>query len=324
MRFFRLLAALALALAGSLTATASDAEAPGTGQLAVAVLDMSGSPALGSIQVLDSTGNSVASAPGVTSRTFELAPGTYAVVVATPWGGFMCAGLNPCDYNGILLRTVLANGSLTVSAGNTRTVTVQEQPPAEVVGTPQVGSTLVIAYSESLRQLLNVLAGGGGTARPTVEWLRDGTPIAGATGETYVPTGADAGRGIAARLSYTGVGLTYMMQLTGGTPIPPVTTSPVSATKRPTKAYVRMIRDHITVRQRGVVRVDVTAPNTIVTGKVKVTVGDWTQTRPLRNGRVAVQLPALGPGRYVVHATYLGTAAYKPAEAKAKTLTVTT
>jgi hypothetical protein len=186
-----------------------------------------------------------------------------------------------------------------------------------------VGSPLSIDFSDGLDRLQSVLgAGGAGVLQPSVEWLRNGTPIPGATDPTYVPIGADAGKAIAARLSYVGIALSYMQQIVGPGAIPPITTPQVSVQKKSAQTFIRMIRDEITSKQRGVARVDVTSPNSIVTGKVKVAVGDWSVTRPLRNGRVGVQLPALGPGKYVVHATYLGSGEYKPSDAKPKTLTV--
>ncbi len=61
-----------------------------------------------------------------------------------------------------------------------------------VSGTPIVGEALTCAP-------------GAWTTSPTLaeQWLRDGTPIGGATGTTYVPVGADAGHQIACRVIAT-------------------------------------------------------------------------------------------------------------------------
>ena len=59
-----------------------------------------------------------------------------------------------------------------------------------ILGTPAVGGTLSVDL---------------GTWSPaglaTYQWLRDGAPIAGATGATYQPTAADAGRTIQVRVT---------------------------------------------------------------------------------------------------------------------------
>jgi hypothetical protein len=182
---------------------------------------------------------------------------------------------------------------------------------------------LSVDYSQSLDELFTVFGAGGLGVMPSVEWLRDGTPISGATDQTYAPTEADAGRDIAARLTYTGLGLAYMQQIFGAADVPSVTTPAVTVTKKSAKTFIRMVRNVITTKQRGVVRVDVTSPDSIVTGRTTITVGDWDVTRSLRNGRVTVRLPALRAGKYVVHANFLGSGEYRSSRAKPKNLTVT-
>lgn len=323
MRSVRLLAALALALTGSLTAASSDAAAPLLGDLTVTMVDAAGDPTPGSIQVTGGSAESGGFAQASSTHTFSLPEGAYGVVGVTPWGGLACAGMTACNYIAVVSGQATPNGDLVVVPGAPQTVTLEAEPTAVVGGKRVVGSKLTVDYSPGMDEMLTIFGTTVLGALPTITWLRDGTAIPGATEPTYVPTGKDTGRAIAARLEYTGLGLSYMQQISGQPSIPSFTTPAVTVGKKSAQTFVRMVRSEISARQRGVVRVDVTSPNAIVTGKVKVTVGRWSDTRPLRNGRVAFQLPALEPGKYAVHASYLGSGEYKPSDAKPKTLTVT-
>lgn len=324
MRSVRLLAALALAASGALTATAATAAEPLLGDLTVTMLDDAGDPAGGVIQIVGTDGDTVENQPGVSTHTFSLPEGTYGVMGVTPWGGVVCGGLESCDYVGVVAGQVPLDGDVVVTPGGSVSVTLRSVAPARIAGKRLVGSALSVDYSDGMEQMLTLFGSTPGSGvEPSITWLRNGKAIPGATDSTYVPTGADTGKAIAARLGYEGLGLAYMQQVVGAGPIDPVTTAAVSVRKKSAKTFIRMVRDEITTKQRGVVRVDVTAPNAIVTGRVKVTVGTWSETRTLRNGRVAIRLPAYGPGTYVVRASYLGSSEYKPSSAKAKKLTVT-
>ena len=70
-------------------------------------------------------------------------------------------------------------------------ITLANTAPPTFSGTPTVGSTLTYAAGSWV---------GTGTITKSVDaWLRDGTPIAGATGNTYVLVGADQGTQISVR-----------------------------------------------------------------------------------------------------------------------------
>lgn len=68
-----------------------------------------------------------------------------------------------------------------------------------VTGTPVVGGTLTVApwFWDPWQVPL------------TYQWLRDGTPIQGATGTTYRPTSADLGRAISIRVGASDLGVTW-------------------------------------------------------------------------------------------------------------------
>lgn len=88
--------------------------------------------------------------------------------------------------------------------------------PASVTGTPQVGQTLTCVIA--------VIADG---ATETIEWLRDGERIAGATGPTYVPVDADAGTAVSCRVVAANViGRATQTSPAVGIPAPPVPPAP--------------------------------------------------------------------------------------------------
>jgi hypothetical protein len=80
----------------------------------------------------------------------------------------------------------------------------------KITGAPHPGKTLT----------LDLGAVSPSASRTRVVWLRDGEPIDGATGTTYVPTPADAGHTIGARVSYGRDGYTPISEVvTMRTPI---------------------------------------------------------------------------------------------------------
>jgi hypothetical protein len=252
----------------------------------------------------------------------DLAPGSYAAIAVSPWGGFSCVGLDTCSYLAGAGGQLVPNGTVVVTSGGNTTATIHAAVPATIGGGHTVGDTLSVDLSPGLMELSAVLGGVAQGGLLAVQWLRDGVPIAGATGTSYVATPADTGKHVAARLMY-GIALSYIKQLSGVTQVDPFVTDAVTVKKRSSKTYIRMVRSTFKASQQGVVRVDVTSPNAVVTGKVRVAVGDWDITRVLRNGRAVVRLPRLAPGTYQVTAAYLGSGAYAASSAKPKKVEVT-
>jgi hypothetical protein len=321
-RSLRLLAALALTVAATLTSTAAQA-APGDGTLTVTLVDENGAPMPGAIAVLAGAGGSVASSQALSTATFTLPPGPYGVLAITPWGGMVCDGVDECDYLSVLSGVSPPNGDLTVLAGQDSPVTLTGTYPARITGTGRIGSPLSVEYSDSMDDMLDYFASVAGVSlAPTVTWLRNGAPIAGADDLEYTPVGADVGAAISARLAYTGFALTQFQMVTGQ-PVTPRTTNAITVSKVPTKTFAILSNPVVKAGNHGKVRVEVTAKNLVVTGKVTVTLGDWSQTRTLRNGTTRVLLPALKPGKYAVGARFLGSRAYAPSKGDNRTLTVT-
>lgn len=324
MRPVRALAAAAVALAAALTTlVAAPAEAaPVNGTISITLVDENGDPMPGSIDVYSADGSVGMTVQGVATREESVPPGSYGVMVFSPWGGMQCAGIAPCDYSIVLGSSVGPDGSVVVASGETTEITIRGEAPATLTGSGRVGSPLTLAYSSGMTNLLDYLDVVVGAYYPTVTWLRDGAPIGGVDATTYVPVAADAGTEVSVRLSYTGAAQMVFATVNGG-PVEPRTTDAVLVKRIPTKTYALISNPTIRSGSRGKVRIEVTASGQVVTGKVTVGVGSWSQTRSLINGSARVLLPRLPAGRHSVTASFLGSSTYPPSTAKPKTLTVT-
>lgn len=320
MRSRRLVAVLALSLATLGLATPS--EAADTGTLTVTVVDEHGDPMPGQLGVLAPAGGGTPGGIAISTLTSDLPPGEYAVVSMTPWGGMQCAGMTDCTYTALLGGAVDTDGAVTVRAGETTQVRIEGRTPLRVAGPARVGKRLSVTWSPGMQTLVELFGMSGAGLAPQVQWLRDGTPIAGATGPTYRAVGADAGRTLSARATYSDLARAQL-EMMSGQPVTPRTSNRLEVGKVKTEAFATLGDSTIPAGRQGRVRVDVTAPGQIVTGRVRLTIGDWTRTASLRNGSARFVLPALTAGRYTVRAAYLGSSVYEAAQAKAKTLTVT-
>ncbi|HEY1119572.1 MAG TPA: Ig-like domain-containing protein, partial [Acidimicrobiales bacterium] len=232
-------------------------------------------------------------------------------------------GVEVCSYLAVVGGAPGLDGTIEVVEGTTTEVLVRGKRPAALTGRATVGKKVSVDWSEGMQNMIDyftVVA--GGVYNPTVQWLRDAKPIAGATDPDYRPGAADAGRTVSARVTYPPLAAAQFEQVTGQ-PVTPRTTNGLEVAKVATQAFATVADPTVSAGRQGRVRVDVTAPGQIVTGRVKVTVGDWSQTRSLRNGTARVILPRLAPGRHSVAATYLGTAVYASSTARPKSVTVT-
>lgn len=164
--------------------------------------------------------------------------------------------------------------------------TIEVQEPFTVSGRPRVGETLTVA---------------GGTHTPedvavAYTWLRNGLPIAGATGATYRLTGADAGSHVSVRTD-----------LSRANYAPWTAETPASGRIMSTSS-IRHVTGVTGARGRtGYVVARVLAPGVApVTGQVHVRIGGQTATVKLVDGvaRVRLRLRGTGPRNVVVR--YLG------------------
>lgn len=221
-----------------------------------------------------------------------------------PWTPGMPAGIAFDDD----ARLYVVNPGGNVSPGEvlvfepTRTAW---EPPV-VTGTAALGGVLT--------STTGVWATGATTF--TRQWLRDGTPVPGATGTQYTLTTADIGHQVSVAVE-AGFGALGTGQATSA----PVTVSRASTTLSAsfTDATVR-------AGVRPQVRVTVSTPAGVTpTGTVKLlrgsTVLSTATLTVARHGTVTVTLPAQLVGRHTITASYSGDSSLLPAS-KSATLTV--
>ncbi len=159
---------------------------------------------------------------------------------------------------------------------------VHPTTPATMTGTPELG------------QVLTVTPGGYDQPDATVgyQWLRDGAPIAGATGATYQLAVEDVGTSVAVRV--TGEKPQFLAHAETVPATPPVTSPAVVTLKTKSK------------NGRAIAKVRVTAVGKLpVKGKVLVRIGSWKSEVRLRDGLVKVKVP-MARGPKAVRVRYLG------------------
>jgi hypothetical protein len=213
------------------TGTVSVTVTPPANQPPVAVADsatvFSGTPTLINVRANDTdpeggaitlvsattaTGTAVVQSGQVlyTSPVGFSGPATISYVIADPAGATATGTVSVTVTVPVVSATANAQGTLTVQA-ETGTVTITVTSPPDLAGT-YTGNTgllaggpvnLVLPRITGTTSVGSVLTAASGLwlhtgTSPTVsrQWRRDGTSIAGATGETYVIAAADAGRAV--------------------------------------------------------------------------------------------------------------------------------
>jgi surface antigen len=162
---------------------------------------------------------------------------------------------------------------------------------ATVTGRPRMGEALT-AEPGAVRPA---------DATVAYQWLRDGTPIDGATARSYPLTAADLGSAMSVEITRSRRNYADLVE-----------TIRVAGTvaAQPTVALTAEGRS-----RRAVVRVHVAAPDVAVSGDVTVKVGRQVVTATLEDGRARVVVTGLQPGEQRVRAWYAGGGALLPAKA---------
>ena len=228
-------------------------------------------PAEGGEGALTATPNPIPAEQGVAT--------TYAL----SWSGLQpqTRYLGVAQYGESAVRTVL-----TVDSGQAPP-TATEAPT--ISGDPRVGKKLTASP---------------GTWEPAdvsvaYQWLRDGQPIDGATGETYRVTKADAGTTLSVRVTATATA--------EGNPTPGVADSAGVFVKFTSHTKVTLNRYIGTSSQDYAVTVAVTpSGGAAATGEVEVWVNGRSYTGTLAEGTVTIPLPKQSKGVKVVIAQYDG------------------
>jgi large repetitive protein len=166
--------------------------------------------------------------------------------------------------------------------------------PPSITGQPKVG------------QRLGVQTGTWGSGfRYTVQWLRDGNPLPGATATTYTPVAADATHALSVQVTAARTGYASGTATTAPVVVPKMTsatTFSLPATKVKAKAGKGKIKATVTVTVSGW-----PTPS----GQVRVLDGKRViaKAKLKKGGMVTVKLKKLRKGKHKLRATYDGTAA---------------
>lgn len=149
------------------------------------------------------------------------------------------------------------------------------------------------------------------------QWLRDGTPLAGATGSTYAVRVSDVGRTLSVEVTAARPGHE------DGTATSPAT----QVGKLASTVRVKPVDRFLTGKARGLVKVVVAVPGPVQpTGTVVLrSAGQKLASTELRRkdgGSVLVALPRLSAGSHAVRAVYVGTDSISRSVSAPATLTV--
>jgi surface antigen len=166
-----------------------------------------------------------------------------------------------------------------------------------VIGQIVAGAPSTVAGRGRVGHELTAMPGPVSPADATVayQWLREGVPVAGATGATYALTSADLGANMSVEITRTRPNYADLVETIALESV---------ITAKPT----------ITLRASGrsrkaVVWVRLTVPGVIVPGQVTVQVGRQVATGTLVDGRVRVVVRDVAPGDRLVRARYDGSGA---------------
>jgi len=149
------------------------------------------------------------------------------------------------------------------------------------------------------------------------QWLRNGSPVTGASGAAYVPSAADVGALLSVRVTATQPGYD------AGT----ATSAAVTVDRFVSTTSVKLAKAKVSTARHAKVRVIVAAPGASgPTGKVRVVQrGHVVRTLSLvagDRGSAATRLPRLDPGRYRIRADYAGTRTVAPSRSSTVVLRV--
>jgi hypothetical protein len=169
---------------------------------------------------------------------------------------------------------------------------IAQTTPSTVSGRTRVGQVLTVAPG--------VVEPADATA--TVQWLRDGTPISGATATTYSLTGDDLGSALSVQVTHSRRNYADLVETV------PV---PRTITTKPTLELGTAGRSH-----KAVVWIRATAPGAAVDGDVTVKVGTHVVTATLVGGRAKVVVQDLAAGDRRVRVRYAGAGPILPARAR--------
>lgn len=296
---------------GTWSAYAGPVQVSGDGkrELSYRATDAATNVTTGTLPVwIDTTAPSTAltAVQGTTAATLDVATLTLAATDATSGvastvyridgGAWATVGASPITVQGFGEHVVdLASTDVAGNAEPMRheTVTVADVTTVSAVVVPQVTG------QPKLGALLSATSGSWNTSGLAYDyqWLRAGTPVAGATAASYRVTAADIGKRLSVRVTATKAGLAPGVATSTATAAVPKATSTTKATV-----------NKATVKKGKPVTVTATVTSSpTATGKVAVRVdGKTVKTVALKNGKVTVAITIKKAGKHKITVAYLG------------------
>lgn len=199
---------------------------------------------------------------------------------------------------------VSVSNALTGTAGSALTTTVAPI----ITGTAKPGESLAVS------------SGTWSVARPRVsyQWLRNGSPIAGATSNRYKLVPSDAVTDVSVLVTASSSGFADGK----------VTTAAVRVAKNPSTTEAKLSASTIKRSKRAKLTITVTVPGVAKpTGVLLVKVGKKTvkkiRLKPKKKGKVTFKLPKLKPKKHKIKVIYRGNATIAKSKSKRVVLKVT-
>jgi hypothetical protein len=175
---------------------------------------------------------------------------------------------------------------------------VQVTSPAVLTGSPVLGSTLTVTTGSYTP-----------AATTTVTWLRNGTPVPGATGTTYAVTTADLGATLGVQVTSASAGYTSAVENLSVAAVR--ATSKIKAKARTRKGVTTV---DVSVRGKGV--------SALGTGTAIVRLGKRRREVPLVDGAGSASFPGMLAGRKPLLIKFPGDGMLVPARMK-RTIKIT-
>lgn len=339
-RLVALTGAAALVI-GALGAAPASAEPEPLPNVNVNIVDTNGKPVKGMVTLLpadapDLEGGIVLGQEGdsdpepeidmASSYSDWVAPGAYAVVAVTGWGGMLCYGVDPCSPTGLGLPGAsepAITPVLTVPETGSASFTVTSGLPA-MRGTGTVGDPLTIDFPEGFNELQSLFEIMVATEAPDLDisprvtWFRGDKRIPGVSGTSYSPTAKDAGQKVSAKVQYNPV-LAVFGSMMSFLPVPETyRTAAVTVSKVGSKVSLDAPKK-IKRGKQPTIYVNVERGGEAVDGVVKIKVkGKRAVQRRVQDGLAKFQLPKLKPGKYKITAKVKASPVYEAASVSKK------
>ncbi|SDC87603.1 family 78 glycoside hydrolase catalytic domain [Nocardioides lianchengensis] len=218
--------------------------------------------------------------------------------------------VDPITLDGAAHTVTHRATDLAGNVGAEASATLAAVPTGPAVA-PQATTAPVVTGTARIGQRLRTTTGVWDVAgvRTSVQWTRDGAPVRGATGTSYVLTRADLGARVGVLVTATKAG-----HATG--------TAQVVRPQRVAKATSRLsVTRPARVRRGAVVRVTVRVAVSGLSADGQVRVLDGPKrvgTAKVRNGRAVVRFRATRPGVRTIRVQYLGNGSIQGSTARTK------